>query len=103
MRKLLLGLIAAIAAPACANAAPPSGLYGKSVIVSWTETRSQRNPGDQVLAVARALRRAHVAESRTGRAGRCERATARRHEVEALGLAPVVDQECHAINLIREP
>ena len=49
MRKLLLGLIAAIAAPACANAAPPSGLYGKSVIVGWTETRSQRNPGDQAF------------------------------------------------------
>ena len=49
MRRLLPGLIAAIAAPACANAAPPSGLYGKSVIVSWTETRSQRNPGDQAF------------------------------------------------------
>jgi len=46
MRRLLFGLIAVIAAPACASAAPPSGLFGKSVIVGWTETRSQRNPGD---------------------------------------------------------
>lgn len=44
MRIVSLGIIAVVAIPTCAAAAP-SGLYGKSVIVTWSETRSQRNPG----------------------------------------------------------
>lgn len=45
MQKLLLLLIAATLVPLPAHAAP-HGLYGKTVKVTWTETRSQRNPGE---------------------------------------------------------
>lgn len=40
------GLLAAIVAFA-AHAAPPKQLYGKTVTVSWTETREQRPVGEQ--------------------------------------------------------
>jgi hypothetical protein len=45
MQKLSLLLIAAALVPLSAHAAP-QGLYGKTVKVTWTETRSQRNPGE---------------------------------------------------------
>jgi hypothetical protein len=48
MRIYLLGIIAVVAMPTCAAAAP-AGLYGKSVIVTWSETRSQRDPGMQAF------------------------------------------------------
>ena len=35
-----------LACPTVTLAAPPSQLMGKSVVVSWTETRSQRNVGE---------------------------------------------------------
>lgn len=46
MRTLFFTCLAMLMLPAGANAAP-SGLYGKSVRVSWTETRSQRAVGQQ--------------------------------------------------------
>ena len=44
MKKILVAaLFAAIASPALAA---PQGLYGKTVTVTWTETRSQRQMGE---------------------------------------------------------
>ena len=45
MQKMSLLLIAVTFVPLAAQAAP-QGLYGKTVKVTWTETRSQRNPGE---------------------------------------------------------
>ena len=44
MRFITMGFVAAVLAPAGASAAP-SQLYGKSVTVRWSETRSQRAVG----------------------------------------------------------
>lgn len=47
--KGALVVLASLAALASANAAssPPRQLYGKSIVVSWTETRSQRLASEQ--------------------------------------------------------
>jgi hypothetical protein len=44
----MLGVLAAAVLSTSATAAP-SGLYGKSVTVSWTESRSQRDVGEQAF------------------------------------------------------
>jgi len=53
LQKLALPFLCAVAfalpafTAAHAGSAPPKQLYGKSVVVSWTETRSQRPVGEQ--------------------------------------------------------
>jgi hypothetical protein len=48
MRRISIVAIAwvVIASAAEAAAAPPAALYGKSVIISWSEMRQQRNVGE---------------------------------------------------------
>ncbi len=45
MRKMIFVALAIALAPASVHAAPRE-LYGKNVVVNWTETRSQRNAGE---------------------------------------------------------
>jgi hypothetical protein len=45
MRRIILATIAVLLLPVSAFAAPRA-LYGKHVIVNWTETRSQREAGE---------------------------------------------------------
>ena len=48
MRKTAATLLACIFVPIAAQAAsPPAALLGKSVILTWSEVRQQRNVGDQ--------------------------------------------------------
>jgi hypothetical protein len=43
MRVVPTTLLISLALITAAHAAPPKQLYGKSITVSWTETRSQRD------------------------------------------------------------
>jgi hypothetical protein len=46
MRRIIFAAAVAILAFPTGSFAAPRALYGKHVVVSWTETRSQRNPGE---------------------------------------------------------
>ena len=46
MRRVVFAAIAVLAPATAALAAPPRALYGKHVVVTWTETRSQRDAGE---------------------------------------------------------
>jgi hypothetical protein len=45
VRKIVVGVVALLSVPPGAAAAPPGALIGKSITVSWNETRSQRDVG----------------------------------------------------------
>ena len=49
MKRLIVGLLLLQVLPCSAMAAAPSQLFGKSVVVSWTETRSSRWVGQDRL------------------------------------------------------
>jgi hypothetical protein len=84
-----LTLVAALAAcgDRAALAAPPQALYGKSVVVSWTEERMQRRQGEgefrpatrhgsfsvYVSSAGRVFNRARMTNPRRGQSGETER------------------------------
>jgi hypothetical protein len=45
-RPRILGVTLALLLPTIAHAGPPKELYGKSIVVTWTESREQRPVGD---------------------------------------------------------
>jgi hypothetical protein len=68
MRLFFLLLFSIVACPVAAHAAPPPQLMGKSVVVSWTETRSQRNVGESEWRSVNASHTLSVYVSTAGRA-----------------------------------
>lgn len=50
-----------------AHAAPPSQLLGKSITVSWTENRQQKQPGDDQIRAVTAFAEFNVYVSSAGR------------------------------------
>jgi len=63
---LIAGLTVAIIVPAV-QAAPPKELYGKTVTISWTETREQRPVGEQAWRQINGSVALHLYVSETGR------------------------------------
>jgi hypothetical protein len=89
-RRSPIALVVVAGALCCgqaALAAPPQALYGKSVVVSWTEQRMQRRQGEgefraatrqgefsvYVSSAGRIFNRASMTNPRRGRSGATER------------------------------
>ncbi len=67
MRGILSGMLFVLLLIDIASAAAPTQLLGKSVVISWTETRMQKWPGDQNLRSAVRAGELRIYVSSTGK------------------------------------
>jgi hypothetical protein len=67
MFRTAVALLFGLTLPQTLQAAPPEELYGKSVIVSWMETRDQRPEGEQAWRSVQGSQALKIYVSEAGR------------------------------------
>jgi hypothetical protein len=67
MSRLAIILLFGLLLPQTSQAAPPKELYGKSVIVTWTEVREQRTEGEQAWRSVQGSQALNIYVSEAGR------------------------------------
>lgn len=67
MFRLTVVLVLAVLLPQISHAAPPKELYGKSVSITWTETREQRPVGETAWRQVRGTQTLNTYVSEVGR------------------------------------
>jgi hypothetical protein len=85
MRRSAVTLLFSLAFCQFCHAAPPKELYGKSVVISWTEMREQRAEGAQAWGTIQGIETLNIYVSETGRVFNNMKATTRNGSADGVG------------------